>query len=81
MICAVVFNSCLYVQTLTQPRLLVRREDSFVAPCSDISGDVDVVAVFKDQEAVGRPTQGQTDDSDSVVVCCLAISNKFIEYI
>lgn len=28
------------------------REDSFVAPCSDISGSVDVVAVFKDQEAV-----------------------------
>ena len=49
-----------FVSTLTQAWLLLRREDSFVAPCSDISGSVDVVAVFKDQEAAGKPKGRQT---------------------
>ena len=31
-----------------------------MAPCSDISGSVDVVAVFKDQEAAGKPKGRQT---------------------
>ena len=59
MICAIVCK-ILFVSTLTQAWLLLRREDSFVAPCSDISGSVDVVAVFKDQEAAGKPKGRQT---------------------
>ena len=57
--CAIVCNYCLY-QLLLKLVLLLRREDSFVAPCSDISGSVDVVAVFKDQEAAGKPKGRQT---------------------